>query len=445
MSRISLIIKREYLTRVRKKSFIVMTILGPVLMASLFIVPIMIASYDEDTTQKIRVIDESGLLGDKLRNTSNTFYEKDTLPLQVAKATFDPERHSAILYIPANVLNNTGSILLFSAKQPNLNLVSTIEKSLQQEIENMKLQARGIDREMLKEIKTRVQVNTRKLTEQGEEESSAGLSTAVGMIAGILIYVFIFLYGAQVMRGVIEEKTSRIVEVIISSVRPFQLMMGKIIGIALVGLTQFVLWIVLTIAISSAATTLFLDPQMMEQQMQHRTSAMGTVVDQAEVSSQNLQAPSGDIAELYAALGSINFPLIIGAFIFFFIGGYLLYGALFAAIGAAVDGESDTQQFMLPITIPLILSFMVAQTIIQNPDSPVGFWFSIIPFTSPVVMMVRLPFGVPVFDMVLSMVLLVAGFILTTWLAGRIYRTGILMYGKKVSWGELGKWLFYKE
>src|SRR4030095_13762410 len=252
MSTISLIIKREYLTRVRKKTFIIMTILGPILMASLFIVPVLMAQYDQNEVSKIQVIDESGLFKGKLQNSESMKFELDTFSLPVAKTLFNPDKHTAILYIPGNVINNSGSIMLFSAKQPNINLVNSIESTIQKEIESMKLKAQGINQETLDQIKTKVRVNNRTLNESGEEEASADLTTAVGMIGGILIYMFIFLYGAQVMRGVIEEKTNRIVEVIISSVRPFQLMMGKIIGIALVGLTQFLLWIVLTVVVYSS-------------------------------------------------------------------------------------------------------------------------------------------------------------------------------------------------
>ncbi len=444
MSTISLIIKREYLTRVRKKSFIIMTILGPILMASLFIVPVLMAKYDDNEVTKIQVLDESGIFKDKLSDSESMQFVMDTISLPIAKTIFDPEKYTAILYIPSNVINNTNSIMLFSSKQANLNLVNSIESTIQKEIETMKLKGHGINQETLDQIKTKVRINTRKLTEAGEEESSAGLTTAVGMIGGLLIYMFIFLYGAQVMRGVIEEKTSRIVEVIISSVRPFQLMMGKIIGIALVGLTQFLLWIVLTIGISSVVTSMFIDKDQLKEQMSHRQSPLGTPLPEG-VEDGATEMESGGVSELLKSMESINFPLLIGAFLFYFLGGYLLYGALFAAIGAAVDGEADTQQFMLPITIPLILSFVVAQSILQNPESKVGFWFSMIPFTSPVVMMVRIPFGVEPWELILSMACLVIGFILTTWLAGRIYRTGILMYGKKVSWRELGKWLFYKD
>lgn len=445
MSIISLIIKREYLTRVRKKSFIIMTILGPILMASLFIVPVLMLKYDDNEVSKIQVIDDSGIFKGKLQNSESVVFDIDTISLSIAKTIFNPEKHTAILYIPSNVINNTGALMLFSAKQPNINLVTTIERTIQKEIESMKLKAQGINQEMLDQIKTKVNVNTRTLTEQGEEATSAGLTTIVGMLGGILIYMFIFLYGAQVMRGVIEEKTNRIVEVIISSVKPFQLMMGKIIGIALVGLTQFLLWIILTFGISTVVSGMFFDNNIIKEQMMARQSPLGTPlpVDLEDGATDSNKNP--ELSEIMNSVNSINFPLLIGAFLFYFLGGYLLYGALFAAIGAAVDGESDTQQFMLPITIPLILSFIVAQSILQNPESKVGFWFSMVPFTSPVVMMVRIPFGVAPWELALSMLLLVVGFIVTTWLAARIYRTGILMYGKKVSWKELGKWLFYKE
>jgi ABC-2 type transport system permease protein len=442
MGTISLIIKREYLTRVRKKTFIIMTILGPVLMASLIIVPILMAKFSETEESKIRVIDESGLFTGKLPDSESMVFVMDSMPLSEAKESFNPDKETAILYIPGNVINNTGSIMLFSAKQPNLNMVTTIERTIQKEVENMKLQARGIDKNILDEIKTKVNVNTRTLTEQGEEETNAGLTYAVGFIGAMLVYMFIFLYGAQVMRGVIEEKTNRIVEVIISSVKPFQLMMGKIIGIALVGLTQFLLWVVLTFTISSVVTGIFLDPNQIQEQMKQRTTAMGTPAAVQEEVSEEVDSELGNV---FNAINSINFPLLIGTFLFYFLGGYLLYGALFAAIGSAVDAESDTQQFMLPITIPLILSIVVSQSILQNPESSLAFWFSMIPFTSPVVMMVRIPFGVAPWELALSMSFMVIGFLFTTWIAGRIYRTGILMYGKKPSWKELGKWLFYKE
>jgi ABC-2 type transport system permease protein len=289
-------------------------------------------------------------------------------------------------------------------------------------------------------VKKSVKVNISNITEEDEKKGRSAdveVSTALGFAGGILIYFFIFLYGAQVMRGVIEEKTSRIVEVIISSVKPFQLMMGKIVGIALVGLTQFLLWVIFTFVIYSTVMNVVVKDKFSKDNIENiiQKSPDGTSVENVD---QMIET-----GQLVDRIKGINWLLMIPAFIFYFLGGYLLYGALFAAIGGAVDNEADTQQFMLPITIPLILAIVVAQTVMHDPSGKVAFWFSIIPFTSPVVMMVRLPFQVQVWELMLSMGLLVIGFIFTTWLAGKIYRTGILMYGKKINYKELWKWLRY--
>ncbi|HQF29489.1 MAG TPA: ABC transporter permease, partial [Bacteroidia bacterium] len=314
---------------------------------------------------------------------------------------------------------------------------SYIEDALQKQIENEKLKSKGIDQSTLESIKTSINLKTQTI---GGQKSNTELTTVVGFIGGILIYMFIFLYGAQVMRGVIEEKTNRIVEVIISSVKPFELMMGKIIGVALVGLTQFLLWIVLTMTISAGVSSVFANKMSGAEIVKAQVHTSNVAIDgQGEE-----KLSKDDMMSIFENMDSINFPLIVGCFIFYFLGGYLLYSALFAAIGAAVDNETETQQFMLPVTVPLIFSFVVAQSIITNPDSQMGFWFSIIPLTSPVVMMVRIAFGVPTWEIALSMSLLVVGFIFTTWIAAKIYRTGILLYGKKVTYKELSKWLFYK-
>ena len=252
------------------------------------------------------------------------------------------------------------------------------------------------------------------------------------MFGGFLIYIFIFLYGAMVMRGVMEEKTSRIVEIIISSVKPIQLMMGKILGIALVGFTQFALWVSLTFVISSVATALLVSPADLNPVDMANGSEM--LIQEADMNHSGL-------ASVFEQLESINITFLLVMFLFYFIGGYLMYGSLFAAVGSAVDSETDSQQFMLPITIPLIFSFIALQTILENPDSSLAFWCSIIPFTSPIVMMGRLPFDPPLWELGLSMVLLIVGFIFTSWLAGRIYRVGILMYGQKVNYKTLWKWI----
>lgn len=442
MNKILLILQREYITRVKKKSFIVMTLLGPILMAGIAIVPILIAKYSDDKINKIMVIDQRPEIFTTILPSSETvLFINSKISLDSAKKAFDPEKFYGILYLQDDMVKNPGGAMLFTEKQANLSVTNYIENSLEKQIEQDKLKSEGIDQKTLSSIETNVNLKT--LSLKGEE-NSAELATIVGFICGFLIYLFIFLYGVQVMRGVIEEKTNRIVEVIISSVKPFELMMGKIIGIALVGLTQFLLWIVLTLTITTIASKVIIDPKtdakVVAQTMksnnldQHALKELGATPKIKEDA----------MSKLFSQLSSINFPLIISCFFIYFLGGYLLYSALFAAIGAAVDNETETQQFMLPVTIPLILAFIVAQSIVQNPDSQLGFWFSIIPLTSPVVMMVRIAFGVPPWELALSIGLLIAGFIGATWLAGRIYRTGILLYGKKVNYKELAKWLFYK-
>ena len=442
MNKILLIVQREYLTRVKKKSFIIMTILGPLLMATIFVAPLLISEYSKNDGYKVHIIDQAPKIFTTILPSSETVqFVNDTINLEAAKEAFDSDKEYGILYIPADVIKNPGGIVLYTEKQANIKVTSYIERVLKEDIEKDKLKYEGISAQTLESIKTEIDLKT--LTLKGEENDSS-LNTIVGFVAGIMIYMFIFLYGVQVMRGVIEEKTNRIVEVIISSVKPIQLMMGKIIGIALVGFTQFLLWIVLTFTISSIVNTIIYnkktDPKEIVQDLQHHSMNESVAHAKGESPMQNK-----DLLKMMGNLSSINFPRILVCFIIYFLCGYLLYSALFAAIGAAVDNETETQQFMLPVTIPLILSFMVAQTVVTNPDSQLGFWFSMIPLTSPVVMMVRIPFGVPDWQIALSMFLLIIGFIGTTWLAGKIYRTGILLYGKKISYREISKWLFYKD
>ncbi|MBU8892091.1 MAG: ABC transporter permease [Bacteroidales bacterium] len=445
MNKIKLIISREYLTRVKKKSFIVMTILGPVLFAAMMIVPTWLASIKDTDVKKIAVVDSSGIFINKLTDTEYIKFEyPGNISVKKLRKTFHESDYYAVLQIFPSITYEPSAVHLYSKKQPGFSIKSHIASSMEKELKNMKLRSHGIDEEVLRSIKSDVSIRTIQWTEDGEEkESSTEIAMIVGYASGFLIYFFIFLFGAQVMRGVIEEKTSRIVEIIVSSVRPFQLMMGKIIGIALVGLTQFLLWIALTFIIITGVKTVFF-PELGTKNAQE-------VVVQDLFEQQNIAAAETiqpqDIDKFTSILNSaksINFGVIFGSFIFYFLGGYLLYGSLFAAIGSAVDNETDTQQFMLPITIPLILGIFVMMNAVQTPDSPIAFWFSMIPLTSPIVMMVRIPFGVPDWQIALSMGLLVITFIGSTWLAGKIYRTGILMYGKKVNYRELWKWIRYK-
>jgi ABC-2 type transport system permease protein len=441
MNKIGLIIQREYLTRVKKKSFLIMTILGPILMAALFIVPVYLAQM-EGEIKTIGVLDETGLFLKSFKNTDNIIFVGIDKDVEQAKEEMKTNDLYALLYIPLTELSLPQSAKLYSNKHPNIAVKGYIKNTMSKELEAHKLSASGIEPDILKSIKTNINLFTIQINDGGEEKnSSTELRMFVGMAAGIIIYFFIFMYGAIVMRGVIEEKTNRIIEVIVSSVRPFQLMMGKIVGVAMVGLTQFVLWIVFTLIIVTSFLSIYsADIKNYESQKLLIQNESIIPADSAITNPESNEA----LIAVVESIASINFIMIILTFLFYFIGGYLLYAALFAAVGSAVDNETDTQQFMLPLTVPLILSVIMAQFIINNPDSPMSFWLSIFPLTSPVIMMVRIPFGVPYTELILSMLLLIAGFLGATWLAAKVYRTGILMYGKKVNYKELWKWIRYK-
>ncbi len=444
MSKISLIIKREYLSRVKKKSFLIMTILGPVLFAGIFVVPIWLSTQKPDK-QTFEVIDESHLLINLIPEKEGIIhFDYPPITLKEAQTGFYDTKYDAILWIPPQLMEQP-AIKIFYKDKIGLTTTEYISSTISSMLYNIMMVQNHVDVNLIKDAQQKSQFTliTEKYKENGKsEKTNVGVNFAIGLVASILIYFFIFFYGVQVMRGVMEEKSNRIVEVILSSVKPFQLMMGKIIGIALVGLTQFLLWIILTSSITTVLSATVLKGVDMKQ-IQHKEEIIrkGENLNYKDMK----KIEQNQLFEGLDALKSINFTQILLCFLFYFLGAYLLYAALFAAVGSAVDNEADTQQFMMPITIPLILAMFVSTFVMSNPDSSIGFWFSIIPFTSPIVMMARLPNGgVPLWELLLSMSLLVVTFILMTWLAGRIYRTGILMYGKKVTWRELGKWLFYK-
>jgi ABC-2 type transport system permease protein len=444
MKKTLIIIKREYLSRVKKRSFIVMTILGPILMASLMIVPFFISKLESD--QKIiDVVDKTPYYHNMGSNSSIKFNYLHT-DIETAIKNFDESKTSAILYIPApSASEPTTAILYYSNKQPGNTVTSYVHDKMKYSYGNSKLiELFGIEKEKIDKAKTDISIVSENIKTGVKNLPMA--TNIIGYVAGFLIYFSIFMYGSQVMRGVIEEKTSRIVEVIVSSVKPIQLLIGKITGIGMVGITQFLLWLILTLGI----VTVFQVSVMPVHVKTTSTDKQDFTIHKNTLFPDDMQkAKAADNPDdesynsLLSSLGNYNFVAIISLFFFFFLFGYLIYGALFAAIGSAVDSEADTQQFMLPITIPLILAFVMAPFIIDNPQGSVSFWFSVIPLTSPIIMMIRLPFGVPVFDLVLSMVLLVLGFLVTAWMAAKIYRTGILMYGKKISYRELWKWLKY--
>lgn len=444
MHKIALIIRREYTTRVQKKSFIILTLLMPIMMSALMILPAYFATMDDEKTRTIAVYDGSAVFLDRLDTSGFTkFRYISPKEYSEIKDNIKKSKYYALLVAAPNFLT-TKTVQVISESNIPFDLKSQIKNKIQAVIEKDKMadvirQTAIPDlEERIKATRIHINVDTIKLGEGGEaRKSSTEIGMILGYIFGFMIYMFIFIYGTMVMHGVMEEKQSRIVEVIISSVKPFQLMMGKIVGIAMVGLTQFVIWVILGFTILSASRSFYPD-SMQAQQLQN-------VMAQSKDAIQQAAAPQMDkMQEVFSMIDTINFPLIIGCFIFFFIGGYLLYSSMFAAVGSAIDAQEDAQQFMLPITFPIIISIIVLMSAIKNPEGPVAFWFSIIPFTSPVVMMARIPFGVPAWQLGLSMFLLVVTFIGMVWMAGKIYRTGILMYGKKPSWKELGKWLTYK-
>jgi ABC-2 type transport system permease protein len=431
MHKIWLICKREYVTRVMKKSFLLMTLLSPLLIV-VFYGFIFYFSFNKelaDEQKTILVNDATGFFDNKLETSENIQFKYQAISLDSSKIALDSKNYYAILSI--NKQDDHYTYQLLSNEQPSLSTLSAISDKLEKVLKDKHLQSKGIEAGILKELNDiSVQITTQKNTETGIEKGNSGATTIIGFIGAFLIYFFIFLYGVQVMKGVIEEKTNRIVEVIISSVKPFQLMLGKITGIAMVGFTQFSIWVILVTSLSGPVAALVMEMANID------PSALAKGGKEISMQGGNL--------ELLSGFSHINIPLILSLFVFYFIGGYLFYGALFAAVGSAVDNETDTQQFMLPITLPLIFSIGIAQTVINAPGSQLAVWLSMIPFSSPIIMMIRLPFGVPTSEIIASMAFMIAGFLATTWFAGRIYRIGILTYGKKPSYQELFKWLFRK-
>jgi len=438
------------MTRVRKKSFIIMTILAPVLMAAIIIVPTLVMMNQDQDFKKIAVIqDTPGLFKGVVPNTKNLEFDYlENVKLEDLQKTFQQAGYYGILFISSELVNTPNAIRLISKQQPPIALLQHIESSLEKEIEKQKLMTYNIQNldEIMKNVETKVSIQTIKIDDSGKvKETSTGIAMALAYLSGFLMYMLVFIFGAQVMRGVIEEKTSRVVEVIVSSVKPIQLMMGKIIGIALVGLTQFLIWVFLTVGIVGVLKATILKKDNLTEVTQNVTKSVMTNDQQAAMGTQasQINPQMAEFSRIFDNAMNQPWGLIIICFIFYFITGYLLYASIFAAIGSAVDNETETQQFMLPVTIPIILALMVAMGTMQNPESSLSFWCSLIPLTSPVVMVARLPFGVPYWQIAVSMFLMIVTFIAFVWMAAKVYRTGILMYGKKTSWKEMWKWLRY--
>lgn len=444
MNKIWLIFQREFLNRVQKKSFLIATILIPLVFPAIIaiMVAVMFKQEEEAGIQTVQVVDVSGKFN--FENSSKYAFVKIQTDLEQAKSDFNKSKDFALLYIPQLDLAKPDGIALYTRENPSIRKIEDLETMIESRIQDLKLEQFNIDKTTLKNLKTNVSLNNINLTETGEEkESNTGILYGLGFVLGVLIYMFVLIYGMQIMLGVIEEKTSKIVEVLVSSVKPFQLMMGKILGIAAVGLLQFTIWVVLITVLSTATLALFGVKMPQQQAMEQISQQMGQNAEAAE----EVQMQGNKVQQfIRVSYDQIPVASIIFNFAFYFLGGYLLYGALFAAVGSAVDSQQEAQQFTFPITLPLIISYFgLFMFILNDPHSPASFWFSVIPFTSPIAMMGRLGFGVPLWQLLLSQALLIGGFILTTWIAARIYRVGILMHGTKINYKVLAKWFMMKQ
>ncbi|WP_299226032.1 ABC transporter permease [uncultured Psychroserpens sp.] len=437
MNHLPLIIKREYLTKVKNKSFIIMTFVSPLIMIALIAVVAYLSQLNNDKERAISVLDETGVLSDVFVNTEHTTYTiLSNTNLESAKELVKAKEEFGLLYIEKSqdTLNIVDTVRFYSDESPSLSIMSSLERKIEDKLSNTKLQRDGVNIEKIKASQIKINIAQETFTGEKTSKIDSYLKLFFGGAAGYLLFMFIIIYGNMIMRSVIEEKTSRIIEVIISSVKPIQLMMGKIIGTSLAGITQFAIWVVLG-SVMIFVLTAILGINLSELQ-----------TPQQEIMQQAMQNP-GMEQEMQLAIASfLNLPIanLLIAFMFFFIGGYLLYSSLYAAIGAAVDNETDTQQFMMPIIMPLILAVYVGIfTVIEDPHGTVSTVFSFVPLTSPVVMLMRIPFGVPIWQQVLSLLILICTFVFTVWFAAKIYRVGILMYGKKPSYKELFKWIKY--
>ena len=434
MNHLPLIIKREYLAKVKNKSFILMTFLSPLIVVALLSLVAYLTSVNNEKVRTITVLDESGFLNETLVSTDQMIYEYlSDISLEEAKKVSIENNSYGLLHLPAFALDEVSSqIRFYSEESPSLSLISNLESKIENRIGELKLKKLGVDLSKIKAAKTNIDMNQENFEGVKTSKTGSFLKLMFGGAAGYLLFMFIIIYGNLIMRSVIEEKTSRIIEVIISSVKPIQLMLGKIFGTSLAGITQFAIWIILIGVLSVAASFFFgVDLSATPQQ-----EMMAGAISDASTNSE-LQA-------LISEFHSLPLLNLVIAFILFFTGGYLLYSSLYAAIGAAVDNETDTQQFLMPVVMLLVVGFYVGFfTALEDPHGTISTVFSYIPFTSPIVMLIRIPFGVPIWEQVLSFSILIITFMLTVWTAAKIYRVGILMYGKKPTYKELIKWLNY--
>ncbi len=438
MSNISLIIGREFNERVRKKSFIITTLLMPVLMIALMVAPALIMQYSKGDRKEIAVIDRSGLVFAGLESDETVAFEACDLPLDSARRSLTDR--FAVLYIGGEVLDKTPDVRLYANSSSSLMLEEKIAAQIAHVIETEKLKRYDIEDlpRIMREVETDVTLQTFRNDKEDEAQSgaSSAVATVLGYVLGFMLYMFLLLYGSMVMQSVIEEKNNRVLEVMVSSVRPFDLMMGKIFGVACVALLQVFIWGVLVCVVGAVVV-----PQLMPADVLAGAQAMQQGMPDAAVT----EGMNPQMLQAVATMTDTGYLLrILGCLLLFVFGGFLLYAAMFAAVGSAVDNVQDAQQLQTPVTIPIILAIFVMFAVINDPNSAVAFWFSVIPFTSPIVMMARIPYDIPAWEIALSLVVLYASFMAMVWLAAKIYRVGIFMYGKKPSFKELWKWMRYR-
>ncbi|WP_419510252.1 ABC transporter permease [Alistipes sp.] len=439
MSQVGIIIGREFNERVRKKSFIITTLLMPLLVIGLMAAPALIMQFSRGDEKHIAVIDESGLVAPQLQSGDELVFEATDLSTEAARKELTDK--FGVLYIGSDILTNPNSVKLYVNSSSSMTVENNITGQIEDIIETEKLKSYNIENlsQILQEVKTKVGMQTFRNDESQEEEAhakSSVIATGVGFVLGMILYMFLLIYGSMVMQSVIEEKNSRVLEVMVSSVRPFDLMLGKILGVASVAVVQVLIWGVLICGIGALVM-----PHLMPADVMASAQAMQQGIPDAAASA-NMNP---EMLQAVAAMTDFGYVVQIFVYLLLFVfGGYLLYSAMFAAVGSAVDSIQDAQQLQTPITIPIILALLVMMTIMNDPNSQVAFWFSMIPFTSPVVMMARIPYGIPVWEVILSLVILYASFTAMVWLAAKIYRVGIFMYGKKPSFKELYKWVRYK-
>jgi ABC-2 type transport system permease protein len=442
MSKIGLIIGRELKSKIFNKTFIVMTVLAPLLITG-FLAFIIYMSKAEKTEQNVLVYDQSQLFQGQL--AGNEYTKITYTNSHIDSLDFDKNGYTCFLWILPNVIEGgAGTCKLYYKKSPGFAFQTYIKTQMEKIIYEGRLRANNIDPDVIHNSKQNVKLVMQKVNALGKTQDQSGFGL-IGFVSGALMFMFIVMYGMMVFRSVMEEKTNRIVEVIVSSVKPFELMMGKILGVAILGTIQFIAMGLITLILSSVLSLVFLkDAKAQFKQFtdqQELVKKQGSNVDFDKLANFDEQR---EMFEVMDKINKVDFVEVFIAFLLYFVGGYLFYSSIMAAIGSAVDSESDSQQFITPVMIPLMIGYLLSSKSIMDPDASSVFWGSMIPFTSPIVMMSRITNGVPLWELVVSLSLLFASFIVTTWLAGRIYRTGILMYGKKTSWKEIGKWLFYK-